>query len=419
MPIRPETTHNRCESPRNGLEWSGMVRNGPPKKPLESSELAIVMPCLNEAETLGRCIEKAQAALAQLDIEGEVIVADNGSHDDSVAIARSYGVRVVSIEQKGYGAALQGGIEAAKAPFIIIGDADDSYDFGQIEPLVAALHAGHDLVMGNRFHGGICPGAMPWLHRYLGNPVLSQLGRWLFGCAVGDFHCGLRGFRKQAYQQLGLQALGMEFASEMVVKATLLKQRITEVPVTLYPDGRSRPSHLCTWRDGWRHLRLLLLYCPNWLFLVPGLLLVFLGTLGCALAASWEIPFPILHRLPILAAATLALFMGYQGILFGELAHATLVERAHANRGLAEGVRVATPRCLGNGLSPGGGLYFVGWFLLGTVCFGLHFSSAWFASAHGWLLTGLILAGLGLQTCLFNLLRTVLALAHTWNARSM
>jgi glycosyltransferase involved in cell wall biosynthesis len=249
-------------------------------------ELTILMPCLNEAETLATCIRKAQGFLKGYDIDGEVLIADNGSTDGSPDIARALGARVVAVTEKGYGAALLGGIRAARGRFVIMGDADDSYDFSRLEPFVAALRSGHDLVMGNRFRGGIMPGAMPPLHRYLGNPVLTWVGRLFFHSPSGDFHCGLRGFNREAIERLDLQTTGMEFASEMVVKATLHHLRITEVPTTLSRDGRSRPPHLRSWRDGWRHLRFLLIYSPRWLFLYPGLAMTGIG-LGLLL---WLLP---------------------------------------------------------------------------------------------------------------------------------
>lgn len=240
-------------------------------------EISVVMPCLNEAETLAICIEKAQTFFKANNIEGEVIVADNGSTDGSQEIARKAGARVVEIAQKGYGNALKGGFEQASGKFIIMGDADNSYDFSDLSLFVEKLSNGCDFVMGNRFKGGIQKNAMPFLHQYLGNPVLSFMGRLFFKSSIGDFHCGLRGFTAQAYQQMNLTTTGMEFASEMIVKAHLLNLKITEVPTILYQDGRSRKPHLKTWSDGWRHLRFLLLYCPNWLFLIPGILLMSVG----------------------------------------------------------------------------------------------------------------------------------------------
>ena len=249
-------------------------------------ELTILMPCLNEAETLAVCIDKAQAYLSRSGVAGEVVIADNGSTDGSQAIARAHGARVVDIPARGYGAALIGGIRAANGRFVIMADSDDSYDFSALDPFVARLRAGDALVMGNRFQGGIMPGAMPKLHRYLGNPVLTFIGRLFFRSPCGDFHCGLRGFDRAAILALDLQAPGMEFASELVVKATLRGLLISEVPTILHPDGRSRPPHLRSWRDGWRHLRFLLLYSPSWLFLYPGLALFVAGLWGMA----WLLP---------------------------------------------------------------------------------------------------------------------------------
>ncbi|MDJ1485449.1 glycosyltransferase family 2 protein [Cytophagaceae bacterium YF14B1] len=241
-------------------------------------ELTILMPCLNEAETLAICVRKAQKFLTDYQVTGEVLIADNGSTDGSQQIATVNGARVVAITAKGYGAALIGGIEAARGKYIIMGDSDDSYDFSALESFMQKLREGYDLVMGNRFKGGIEKEAMPFLHRYLGNPVLSFIGRLFFKSHIGDFHCGLRGFNRESIQCLDLRTSGMEFASEMIVKASLSEKiTITEVPTKLYPDGRSRPPHLRTWRDGWRHLRFLLLYSPKWLFLIPGLSLLLIG----------------------------------------------------------------------------------------------------------------------------------------------
>jgi glycosyltransferase involved in cell wall biosynthesis len=242
-------------------------------------ELTILMPCLDEAATVARCVQKARGFLERGSFAGEVLVADNGSTDGSVELAQSAGARVVAVAQRGYGAALRAGIDAARGKYVIMGDADDSYDFAQLQPFVEKLRAGFPLVIGNRFQGGIREGAMPLLHRYLGNPVLSFVGRLLFGARVGDFHCGLRGFDRERVVSLGLRTPGMEFASELVVKAALAGWRIAEVPTTLSPDGRGRPSHLRSWRDGWRHLRFLLLFSPRWLFLYPGLALLAAGTI--------------------------------------------------------------------------------------------------------------------------------------------
>ena len=241
-------------------------------------ELTILMPCLNEAETVARCVSKACSFIERYGIEGEVLVADNGSTDGSPELARAAGARVVPIPRKGYGSALLGGIEAARGRFVIMADADDSYDFSQLDQFVEKLRSGSLIVIGNRFRGGIRPGAMPALHRYLGNPVLSFVGRLFFASRVSDFHCGLRGVERASALKLGLRAPGMEFASEMIVKATLAGWRIAEVPTVLSPAGRSRPPHLRSWRDGWRHLRFLLMMSPRWLLLYPGACLAVLGT---------------------------------------------------------------------------------------------------------------------------------------------
>ena len=279
------------------------------------------MPCLDEAETIETCIRKAQGYLQRSGVAGEVLIADNGSTDGSQELARALGARVVDVPRRGYGAALIAGIHQAQGRFIIMGDADDSYDFSALDPFVTALRGGADLVMGNRFAGGIAPGAMPALHRYLGNPVLSFIGRLFFRSPIGDFHCGLRGFRREAALELDLRTTVMEFASELVVKATLAQQRVVEVPTTLSPDGRSRPPHLRSWRDGWRHLRFLLLYSPRWLFLYPGLLVMALGTLGLVLLGTgfWN-PGQGRFAEGLLVASGGVLIAGFQAVLFALLA---------------------------------------------------------------------------------------------------
>jgi glycosyltransferase involved in cell wall biosynthesis len=284
---------------------------------VEELELTVVMPCLDEAETLEACIRKAQAAIEAGGIAGEVLIADNGSRDESREIARRSGARVIDVPIRGYGAALQGGIRAARGRFVLMGDADDSYDFGNLMPFVEKLREGYDLVMGNRFLGGIAPGAMPPLHRYLGNPALTGLGRLFFHSPSRDFHCGMRAFRRDSVLALELQTTGMEFASEMVVKATLMGQRIAEVPTTLSPDGRSRPPHLRSWRDGWRHLRFLLLYSPRWLFLYPGLLLMALGLGGMLALLPGAIRFgSFAFDVNTMLYAAAAVFVGYQSVIF-------------------------------------------------------------------------------------------------------
>lgn len=283
----------------------------------EGVELSVVMPCLNEAATVGICVKKVIDALELHGIRGEVIIADNGSTDGSQQIARDFGARVVPVERRGYGSALQSGIAAARGEFVLMGDADDTYNFAQLNEFVAKLREGYDLVMGNRFRGKILPGAMPPLHRYLGNPVLTGLGRLFFKSDVGDFHCGLRAFRRDAIEQLGLRTMGMEFATEMVVKATAFGLRVTEIPTTLAPDRRDRAPHLRTWRDGWRHLRFLLLYSPRWLFLYPGIALFGLGiVIGLTLLPGPRRIGNVVFDIHTLLFAAMAILIGFQSILF-------------------------------------------------------------------------------------------------------
>ena len=282
-----------------------------------SLELTILMPCLNERETLETCIRKSQEFLKQNRIRGEVVVGDNGSADGSQEIARRCGARVVHIHERGYGAALIHGSAAARGKYIIMGDSDNSYDFSNLLPFVKKLRAGYDLVMGNRLAGGVKPGAMPWKNRWIGTPVLSGLGRLFFRCPVGDFNCGLRGYTAVAFQEMDLRTTGMEFASEMIVKATLLKLKIAEVPTTLSPDGRSRPPHLRPWRDGWRHLRFMLLYSPRWLFLYPGILLVLAGLVsGISLLPRPRTIGSVTFDIHTLFFSAIGVLVGFQGILF-------------------------------------------------------------------------------------------------------
>lgn len=275
------------------------------------------MPCLNEAETLEICVKKAMKFFATHNVIGEVVIADNGSTDGSQEIAIRNGGRVVNVAEKGYGNALKGGILASQGRFIVMGDSDDSYDFSALMPFVEKLREGYDLVMGNRFKGGIQKGAMPFLHYYLGNPVLSFLGQLFFKTSISDFHCGLRGFTKEAFLKMDPQTTGMEFASELVMKATLLKLKVTEVPTILYPDGRSRPPHLRTWRDGWRHLRFMLLYAPTWLFLYPGLFLMIVGTLiGAALVITPIQIGTVTFDINTLIYMAIAVLVGFQSVSF-------------------------------------------------------------------------------------------------------
>lgn len=281
-------------------------------------ELSVVMPCLNEAETLEACIRKATRYFAEHQVRGEIVIGDNGSTDGSQEIAERNGARVVNVPVRGYGAAIYNAALTARGRFIIMGDSDDSYNFLALHPFVEKLREGYALVMGNRFLGGIRPGAMPWKNRYIGNPVLSAIGRFFFHCPVGDFHCGLRGFSREFFQRMDLQTTGMEFASEMVIKGTLAGERIAEVPTTLDPDGRSRPPHLRPWRDGWRNLRFMLLYSPRWLFLIPGLLAMLVGAITLCILAYGDIV--IIGRVHLsvhtMLYAAMMILAGFQAVCF-------------------------------------------------------------------------------------------------------
>ena len=283
--------------------------------------LVILLPCLNESETLAICIKKAQSSIQKSGLSGVVLVSDNGSTDGSQEIAKSLGAKLILVQEKGYGSALSAGIAAANSDFVIMGDADDSYALDDLDLFIQGLLDGDDLVMGNRFRGGIAPGAMPWLHKYLGNPVLSGLGRLFFQIPIKDFHCGLRGFRTDRIRDLNLTSTGMEFASEMVVKAQLNGLKISEVPTKLKKDGRSRPPHLRSWRDGWRHLIFLLAASPRWLFLYPGLFILSLGILGTFSTADGNVSFGkvILGTNTYFLSLGLIL-VGMQTILLGILA---------------------------------------------------------------------------------------------------
>lgn len=286
----------------------------------ETCELTILMPCLDEAETIATCVRKARTFLREAGVDGEVLVADNGSIDSSPQLAEAAGARVVHVAQRGYGSTLRAGIEQARGTYVIMGDADDSYDFLRLQPFLDRLRAGDQLVMGNRFQGGIAPGAMPPLHRYLGNPVLSFVGRTFYGARVGDFHCGLRGFHRRTIMALDLRSLGMEYASEMVVQATLHGLRVSEVPTTLVKDGRDHRSHLRSFPDGWRHLKFLLMYSPNWLFFYPGYVLLALGLIAMVLLectnVTWGATTFSIHTLLYAAACVV---LGFTSVSYGYL----------------------------------------------------------------------------------------------------
>ncbi len=296
----------------NTLELNGFTEQNESGNS-EGYELSIVMPCLNEAQTIGQCIQKARTFLYYNNIKGEIIVADNGSTDDSVNIAKKLGATVVNVQEKGYGAALMGGISQAKGKYVIIGDSDDSYDFLNLMPFLEKLREGYHLVVGNRFKAGIQKGAMPFLHRYLGNPILSGIGKLFFKSKVNDFHCGLRGFHREAYNWMDLHTTGMEFASEMVVKSIIYDLKMTEVPTTLSPMSKNRKSHLRPFNDGWRHLKFLLLYSPRWIFFYPGLFLMIAGFL----VSSWIFFNPQLSwDIHTMLYASGAVMIGFQTVIF-------------------------------------------------------------------------------------------------------
>ncbi len=290
--------------------------------------VSAVMPCLNEEKTIGLCIEKAQRAFREMGVVGEVVVADNGSTDDSVAIAESLGARVAREARKGYGSALMAGIAVARGSIVVMADADDSYDWTSLGNFVKKIEEGHDLVMGNRFKGGIEPGAMPALHRYLGNPVLSTLARVMYRIPIADFHCGMRAFTREAFERMSVRTTGMEFATEMIVNASHAGLRIAEIPTRLYPDKRDRAPHLRSFRDGWRHLRFMLTYAPDWLYLVPGGILSIIGVLGMALLAPGPLAVGnVKLGIHFLAVASLFALLGANVIWFGLLARLTNARR--------------------------------------------------------------------------------------------
>ena len=376
-------------------------------------ELTVLMPCLNESETLEICITKARRCMDELGITGEVLVSDNGSTDGSQAIAERLGARVVNAPIRGYGGAIQAGIADARGKFIIMGDADDSYDFSSLGPFVDKLREGHDLVMGNRFKGGIKKGAMPPLHRYLGNPVLSFLGRLFFRSGIGDFHCGLRGFSKAAAEQMNLTSTGMEFASEMVVKATLQKLEIAEVPTTLSPDGRSRAPHLRSWRDGWRHLRFLLMFSPRWLFFYPGLFLMMAGLILVILLSFSSVSIGgIEFDIHTMLFATVMVTTGFQAAWF-----AVFAKKFAVAEGLVPGDsmmnRFADMLTLEKGLIAGGLIFLSG------LCTALFAIFRWWQAGWGDLepqqtmrlvIMSCLLLAMGAQICFSSFFLSIIGL---------
>ncbi len=374
-------------------------------------ELTLVMPCLNEARSLPSCIREATAAMAAAGIAGEIVIADNGSTDGSQALATSLGARVVPVTEKGYGNALRGGIAAARGRYIVMGDADGSYDFSHLPRFLEKLRAGYDLVMGNRFLGGIQPGAMPWKNRYIGNPVLSFIGRLFFSTELRDFHCGLRGFSADAYRRMNLRTTGMEFASEMVIKSVVLGLKVTEVPTTLRPDTRDRAPHLRPWRDGWRHLRFMLLFSPRWLFFYPGLLLM----VGGAVLGAVLLPGPLrignvyldVHTLLFAAGSIL---IGFQAVSFAALSKYFTIRA---------GLRPPEAQFWLGKVSLEGGVIVGGALLLAGVL--LWTSALWFWRGHGfgtlqpaqtlrWVIPGTLCLALGCQMILTSFFLGVLRL---------
>jgi glycosyltransferase involved in cell wall biosynthesis len=382
---------------------------------MHSVEVSVVMPCLNEARTLGICIDKALRTLEALEVSGEVVVADNGSTDGSRDIAREHGARVVDVPMRGYGAALMGGIQAASGTYVIMGDADDSYDFTALGPFIEKLREGHDLVVGNRFKGGIKPGAMPPLHRYFGNPVLSFTGRLFFRSPVGDFYCGLRGFSKEAYAALSMRCTGMEFAHEMVVRATLQGLRIGEVPTTLSPDGRERAPHLRTWRDGWRTLRFLLMFSPRWLFLYPGAAMMLVGAMtGLYIFITGT------ARINSLLLAMALAMMGFQSVLFAVIVRTFAVKERllppkEAFRGLA------AHWTLERGITAGSAVFLLGiaGYTYATFYWGAHGFGDFPAALTRWVVIPSTFAlTLGVQLVLNSFVLSILSLEHLGQCES-
>lgn len=378
-------------------------------------EVSFVLPCLNEAQTLGACIQAAQRCIAQNNLDAEIIIADNGSTDGSQEIARNLGARVVPVPARGYGSALMGGFRAARGRYLIMGDADESYDFADAMKFITRLRQGDDLVMGNRFRGAIMPGAMPGKNRYVGNPILTLIGRLLFKCPVSDFHCGLRAFTKSAYEAMDIRTTGMEFASEIVIKATLRDMRISEVPVTLYKDGRSRPPHLRPWRDGWRHLRFMLCLSPRWTLFVPGAALMLLGLLIGSLVAFGPLVIGRTHfDVHTLIAASLALIVGYMWIttalamrIFG-----LTTEIGPPSPRLQRLFRVFTLErgLFAGALAAAAGLALIGWLVVYWAGRGFGRLDVEFTIRP--MIIGSTLVAVGVQTVLMSLVYSMLGMRH-------
>ncbi len=402
--------HQRANAAFSGSSAADTAKRSP--------EVSVVMPCLNEADTLGTCIEKAQQAMREHGIDGEIIVADNGSTDGSIEIAQRLGARVVRIAARGYGNALMGGIAAARGAFIIMGDADDSYDFGEIPRLVDKWREGHDLVQGCRLPAGggrVLPGAMPWLHRWLGNPLFSFMVRRMYGAPIHDVYCGLRGFSRELYDRLNLRCTGMEFAVEMVIKSCMYGARIAEAPITLHPDGRtSHAPHLRTFRDGWRTVRFYLMYSPRWLFLIPGAVLIVLGVVGYALALPGIQVFGATLDVHTLLVASLAMLLGYQSLLFALFTKTFAITEGlmPRDRRLEAFFRHAR---LERGLLLGGASFLVG---LGLIAVAWNrwrladFGPLDYGSTMRLVIPGTTLAALGFQTVLSSFFVSILGMAR-------
>lgn len=381
-------------------------------------ELSIVMPCLNEAETLAQCIQKAQVGIQRSGVRGEILVADNGSKDDSVQIAEKLGVRIVHVKEKGYGNALRGGIQAASGKWIVMGDADESYDFSETDRFVRKFQEGFELVTGCRLPKGggkILPGAMPFLHRWVGNPLFSRMARYMFAAPIHDVYCGLRGFKRDLYDRLELQCEGMEFATEMIIKASLHGARIAEIPITLHPDGRkTHAPHLRTVRDGWRTLRFFLILSPRWLFLVPGFVLALLGLAGYAVALPGLTISGVTFDAHTLLFASLAILMGYQSVLFA------ICTKTFA---IKEGLLPKDPRVdrffkviyLERGLAIGALAFLAGLILLGAGVLqwkATHFGRLDYAVTMRWVIPGATLTALGYQTLLSSFFVSILGMTR-------
>jgi glycosyltransferase involved in cell wall biosynthesis len=389
----------------------------------DTVELTIVMPCLNEEETLAQCIEKAHVGIQRSGVRGEILVADNGSEDNSVAIAEKLGVRVVHVKERGYGNALRGGIQAASGKWIVMGDADESYDFSETDRFIRKFHEGFELVIGCRLPNGggkVMPGAMPFSHRWLGNPLFSQMARHMFSAPIHDVNCGLRGFTRELYDRLELQCEGMEFAPEMIIKASLHGARIVEIPIVLHLDGRRTSApHLRTVRDGWRTLRFFLIFSPRWLFLVPGFIFVFLGLAGYAVAFPRMQISGVTFDVHTLLFSSLAILMGYQSVLFAILAKTFAIR---------EGLLPKDPRFdrffnviyLESGLAIGAAAFLSGLVLLGVAVLqwkSVHFGNLDYAVTMRWVIPGATLTALGFQTVLSSFFVSILGMKRRPAAR--